>query len=388
VAAIEQRCLPALSWMGSKGVPFDIQAGLALAEKGDRDLHRIRAELDAAAPAVPGSINGLSLWNWDSPVQVKEVLHLLGFDLDSTADEALATVDHPLADLLRQHRAAAKLVSSYGRKLIDYVQPDRRIYPTWKQIGAASGRMSCADPNLQQLPRGEYRRCIKAPAGRVLVKADYSQIELRVAAKVSGDKALLEAYQHGEDLHTRTARTVLGIEEVTGHHRQLAKALNFGLLYGMGARGFRQYAKSQYGLNLTEQEAGSYRDAFFRAYPALAAWHRRVRSRRTKETRTLAGRRRLLDDKTPDTQRLNTPVQGTGADGLKLALSLLWERRDKVPGAFPILAVHDEIVVEASEEQAVDAAEWLKSAMVEAMAPKLDPVPVEVEVRTARTWGG
>jgi DNA polymerase-1 len=387
-ATIEQRCLPALAWMTSKGVPFDARAGLDLATKAEEDLKRVRAELDAAAPAIPGSLDGLLSWNWDSPAQVKEALHALGFDLDSTADEALATVDHPFANTLRQHRAAAKLVNSYGRKLLDYVQADGRIYPTWRQLGAASGRMSCCDPNLQQLPRGAYRHCIAAPAGRLLIKADYSQIELRIAAKVSGDKALLEAYQQGEDLHMLTARNVLGIQEVTAQHRQLAKALNFGLLYGMGAKGFRLYAKGQYGLNLTEQEAGKYRSAFFRSYPGLASWHRRVRSRQTKETRTLAGRRRLLDDRTPDTQRLNTPVQGTGADGLKLALALLWERRDKMPGAFPVLVVHDEIVVEVPEGQAGDVAELLKAAMVEAMAPMLDPVPVEVEVKTARTWGG
>jgi DNA polymerase-1 len=102
----------------------------------------------------------------------------------------------------------------------------------------------------------------------------------------------------------------------------------------------------------------------------------------------LAGRRRLLDDKTPDTHRLNTPVQGTGADGLKLALALLWQRRDKVPGAFPVLAVHDEILVEADAGQAGAVASWLKAAMMDAMAPLIDPVPVEVEVRIAQTWGG
>jgi DNA polymerase-1 len=199
--------------------------------------------------------------------------------------------------------------------------------------------------------------------------------------------ALLEAYQRGDDLHTRTARNVLGIEDVTKQDRQLAKALNFGLLYGMGARGFRQYARGQYGLDLSEGEARRYRDAFFKSYPGLAAWHRRVRSEKATQTRTLAGRRRLLDDKTPDTHRLNTPVQGTGADGLKLALALLWERRDQVPGTFPVLAVHDEIVVEADAGRADAAAGWLKAAMVEAMTPLIAPVPVEVEVKGGPTWG-
>jgi DNA polymerase-1 len=388
VAKIEQRCFPALIWMGSKGVAFDMETCQSLARKSESDLQGLHIELDKKAPSAPGSFDGMSSWNWDSPAQVKEAFGLLGFNVESTDDEALAGIDHPLAELLRKYRATSKLVTSYGRKLLEYITPDGRIYPTWRQLGAASsGRMSCSQPNLQQLPRGAYRRCIVAPPGRVLIKADYSQIELRIAAKISGDKALFDAYTQGEDLHARTARNVLRIDEVTKKHRQLAKALNFGLLYGMGAKGFRRYAKSEYRLNLTEQEAIGYRDAFFRSYPGLAAWHRRVRSRRAPETRTLAGRRRILDDKTPDTHRMNTPVQGTGADGLKVALALLWERRDQIPGAFPVLAVHDEIVVEADEGETNKAAVWLKDAMIDAMTPFIEPVPVEVEIKRGCTWG-
>jgi DNA polymerase-1 len=189
---------------------------------------------------------------------------------------------------------------------------------------------------------------------------------------------------------------------VTKQDRQLAKAINFGLLYGMGAKGFQAYAKAQYGLELTEAQAKDYREAFFRAYPGLAAWHRRVRAGKGPETRTLAGRRRLIPSADPgkpaeerrrfeaamDRERLNTPVQGTGADGLKLALALLGERRGQMPGAFPVLAVHDEIVVEADAEQAEAAAAWVKAAMVDAMAPLIDPVLVEVEVKVGATWGG
>jgi DNA polymerase-1 len=240
---------------------------------------------------------------------------------------------------------------------------------------------------MQQLPRGDYRRCIVAPPGRVLVKADYSQIEMRIAAKISGDHLLLDAYQRGDDLHTSTARQVLGIVEVTKEQRQLAKALNFGLLYGMSAKGFRKYANSQYGLTLTDVEARRYRDAFFRSWTGLATWHRRVRSQQTTETRTLAGRRRLLDDKALDTHRLNTPVQGTGADGLKLALALISERRHELPSAFPVLAVHDEIVIEADEDQADAAASWLKAAMIDAMTPLIEPVPVVVDVKIGQSWG-
>jgi DNA polymerase-1 len=261
-----------------------------------------------------------------------------------------------------------------------------RIHAGWQQIGAESGRMGCNTPNLQNLPRDKrYRRCFVAPPGRVLVKADYFQIELRIAAKISKDEAMLSAYHDRVDLHTLTARRVLDLTEVTPEQRQLAKAINFGLLYGMGARGFREYAKGQYGLDLTEEEAGRYRDAFFVAYPGLRRWHRSIPNHPI-STRTLAGRRRLNTQ--VFTQKLNTPVQGTGADGLKLALALLWRRRDEVPGALPVLVVHDEIVVECDERQSEATSRWLKGAMVDGMAPLIDPVPVEVDVTVARTWAG
>jgi DNA polymerase-1 len=222
----------------------------------------------------------------------------------------------------------------------------------------------------------------------VLVKADYSQIELRIAAKVSGDAVLLDAYRRRDDLHTRTARSVLGTETPTAAERQIAKSLNFGLLYGMSARGLQVYARSQFGVALTESQATTYRNAFFQTYPGLAAWHKKTRKAHARETRTLAGRRRRFRIDEPDTYRLNSPVQGTGADGLKLALALLWERRAACPSAFPILAVHDEIVLECAESDSRTAADWLRTAMLYAMTPLIAPVPVEVEVKVGKTWAG
>ena len=196
---------------------------------------------------------------------------------------------------------------------------------------------------------------------------------------------MLEAYRTGADLHTLTAQRVLGIATVTKEQRKLAKALNFGLLYGMGVNGFRAYAKANYGLDLTEEEAIRYREAFFTTYPGLRRWHRSL-SRDAIDTRTLTGRRRR--GVTRFTEKLNTPVQGTGADGLKLALALLWERRQEMPGVFPVMAVHDEVVLEADADRAGAAAEWLRKVMVDAMAPLIAPVPVEVEVTVGRTWAG
>jgi DNA polymerase-1 len=389
VAQIEARCLPAMVCLARSGTPFDRDAWTALAQEAGREVEDLARQLDEAAPPRDGYLPKEGAWNWGSPQQVQEVFRLLGVELQSTDDDALARVEHPLADLLRRHRAAGKRASTYGLDWLAHVAPDGRVYAQWRQLGADSGRMSCSGPNLQNLPRGAaYRKCFRAPAGRALVKADYSQIELRIAAKVSGDKAMLEAYGRGDDLHALTARRVLGIEDVSKEHRQLAKALNFGLLYGMGARGFRVYAKSQYGLDLTEEQARGYRQAFFDAYPGVAAWHRRVKRLHAPQTRTLAGRRRLLGPKDFDTLRLNSPVQGTGADGLKLALGLLWERRHQCPGAFPVLVVHDEIVVECDAGRAEAASAWLKQAMIDGMAPLIDPVPCEVEVKVAQTWGG
>jgi DNA polymerase-1 len=202
---------------------------------------------------------------------------------------------------------------------------------------------------------------------------------------VSGDRALIAAYDRGEDLHTLTAKNVLGIAGVTKEHRQLAKAINFGLLYGMGARAFRVYAKTSYGVELTEDQAAGYRAAFFRAYPGLRRWHRSIGAR-PRDTRTLAKRRVLNVERF--TEKLNLPVQGTGADGLKLALALLWDRHNERPTAVPVLAVHDEIVVECPEADADAVKGWLRAAMVDAMAPLVAPVPVEVEVQAGRTWGG
>ncbi len=389
VAQIEHQALPAFVWLASQGVLVDRGRWLALAEEAEQEASRVRRRLDAEAPARPGTFAGFDPWNWDSPQQVKEALALLGCAVEGTDDDTLAGLDLPFAALLREYRSLGKRTGTYGRAWLDAVAGDGRVYAGWRQLGSVAGRTSCQDPNLQQVPRDpRYRACFTAPPGRVLVKADHSQIQLRIAAKIANEKAMLDAYARGDDLHTLTAQRVLGKQDVTKADRQLAKAVNFGLLFGLGARGFRLYARSNYGLTLTEQEAARYRQAFFDAYPGLAAWHRRAGQKSVKETRTLAGCRRLLDEKTPYTHRLNTPVQGTEADGLKAALALLWERRQECPGAVPVLAVHDEVVVECDQGQAEAAAAWLRRAMLDGMRPLADPVPVEVEVKVGKTWGG
>jgi DNA polymerase I len=296
---------------------------------------------------------------------------------------------------LRNYRKASKLASTYGAGWLENGNhDDGRIYASWRQLRAATGRMACDHPNLQNIPRsGPLRSYIRAPEGRIFVVADYSQIELRIAAKISGDKEMLYAYAEGRDLHMLTAQSLIGREEVSGDDRKLAKAVNFGLLYGMGAKGLRIYALRSYGVELSLEEAVLYRRRFFETYPGLKRWHdceRRTWQRGATETRTLTGRRCTNVERLTD--RLNAPVQGTGADGLKLALALLWERRGECPSAVPVLVCHDEVVIECDAEQAADVETWLKKVMIEGMDVVLNvteevDVPVEVEGRIARSWG-
>jgi DNA polymerase-1 len=393
VAEIEHRALPAVVWMSSGGVSIDADGWREHARKTQADAARLQDELNALAPKHPDS----KAWNFGSHQQVQKAAKLLGVDLPNTRDETLAlhAREHEFVATLREYRRASKLASTYGAGWLESgYHHDGRIYASWRQLRAATGRMACDHPNLQNIPRsGSLRSYIRAPEGRVLVIADYSQIELRIAAKISGDEEILSAYTEGWDLHTLTARSLISREEVTQDDRKLAKAVNFGLLYGMGAKGLRSYALRSYGVELSLEEAALYRRRFFQTYPGLKSWHddeRRAWQRGGTETRTLTGRRRM--DVQRLTDRLNAPVQGTAADGLKLALALLWERRTECPGAEPIIACHDEVVVECDEDRGEEAKRWLEKAMIEGMEAVLHSMdevdaPVEVEARIARSWG-
>ena len=379
---LETGCLPQVIEMGYAGVPIDTEVWLRLNETNLEESKCIEESLNRF------TMNGEAPWNWNSPQQVKSAFEAMGMSLSKTDDDTLAKCDHPLAATLRRYRRVKKLLSAYGSDWLDRMV-EGRIHPNWKQLEARTGRMACSDPNIQQLPKDRYRAAIAPGAGKVLIKADYSQIELRVLAEVTQDLKLLEAYQQGLDLHEQTAREVLQVEEVTAEDRQLAKALNFGLAFGMGAKSFAQYAKSGYGVDLTDAEAREHRAKFLRTYSGVKRWQDRSTSATAKlstETRTLSGRRRLVPPGEGHTERLNTPIQGTAADGLKAALGLLWQRRDQMPEARVIIACHDEIVVEAPAEQAEAAKVWLVNAMVEGMALYVKSVPVVVEATVGPSW--
>jgi DNA polymerase-1 len=381
---LEHRCLPAIVRLASAGVGFDDKRWLKLAAEAEREAARHKRTLDRLSPGV----------NWNSPKQITEALAKFGHKVQSTAAATLSRLKKsPLVTALLAYRHASKYAGTYGREFVDkHVAPDGRIYPGWVQVGSITGRNSCKEPNLQNIPRDpRYRSCFVPPAGHVFIKADYSQIELRFAAKIAGDERMIQAFQNGQDLHALTALQITGKSEVSKEDRQLAKVLNFGLCYGMGAERLRGYARDQYGVSMTLDEAESYRTAFFNTYPGLRAWHRRASGPRRMylrspvvETRTLSGRRVKNVDRFTD--RLAFPVQGSAADGLKRTLALMWERRHECPTATPVMVVHDEVVIEAPKRDADQVVAWLKKCARDGMAPLLDPVPAVIDVSVLKSW--
>ncbi len=391
VVELEMRCGVPVARMASSGVGFDADAWLALADSATERQAALASEMDVLVPN-PDCLPGLNSWNWNSNAgDVLAAFAAVGITLADTKEETLAGIDHPLARLLLDYREAAKRAHTYGRQWArEHVTGDR-VFATWNLCQAKTGRMSCKGPNLQQIPRDPaYRRCFVAKPEQVLVKCDFSQIELRIAAKVTGDQRMLDAYQKGEDLHTLTAARFLGVGvgKVTKEARQMAKPVNFGAIYGLGPRSLRLKARADYGKEMTEEEARKFLDAFFKEYPGVRAWHNRIKCDKATEVRTLGGRRIAVDADQFYGAKANYVIQGTGGDGLKRALGLLWERREECPNAEVVLAVHDEVVLEVPGGDAEIAQAWVQRCMIEALAPLLDPVPVEVEAKVGRTWAG
>ena len=239
------------------------------------------------------------------------------------------------------------------------------------------------------MPRSTvFRRCFVAPPGSQLVIADYSQIELRVVAELSGDPRMLAAYQAGEDLHARTAALLLdkALDQVTRAERQAAKVVNFGLIYAMGAEGLRASARESYGVPLTADEARTFRQRFFAAYAGVAQWQAQIRAAMPlTESRTLSGRRRQWTEPPRLAALYNTPVQGGAADIIKYALGGLPQALQGT-GAVLVGTIHDEILVEASTERAAEVAQILKATMEQDGQVYLARVPVIADVRIASSW--
>ena len=351
------------------------------------------AEKDAKAAELRQKLSAPDL-NINSTVQLQAALKSVGVEVADTGAETLkASGDNCYVPLILEYKEA-KSQAQQTATILESIASDGRIHGRFEPLGTVTGRFSSKEPNLQNIGRGAQRECFIAPMGRKLVVADYSQIELRAVAAVAGEPKMIEAYQHGEDLHRGTAAAVLGkpVEDVTKADRQLAKAVNFGLLYGQYPAGLVRYAASSYGVSLTEEKAKEIRAKFFRTYGALQRWHSRSWQQAqtdVSESRTKLGRRRLIPQEASKWNRftalVNTPIQGSCADGMKKALVELSAKLP--PSARIISTVHDEIIVEAPESDAADICGIVKTEMVAAMSDLFPEVPIEVEAHVCANWG-
>jgi len=383
-ARLEFEAVLAIAWLTAAGVPFDSERWADLSDTAMLQ----KLELEEAIRHVAGHAINLN-----SAKQVLSLLHAVGIKVDGTGEDVLHAVadQHDVVRLLLEYRAAAKKVGTYGIEFLKHVNPGTgRIHAHYRQIGAATGRMSCSQPNLQQIPRDEqYRRCFQAPTGTRLVRADLSLVELCVAADLSGDDHMIAALDAGEDLHAITAAAIFetSVTAVTPEARAFGKAVNFGTLYGQGRRGLIEQAR-QRGLHWTEAEAAAVQRRFTRAWPQLSAWQHHLLYDCNTIVRTRSGRIRRLGPEGRRTQAVNTPVQGTAADGFKAALGELWRTRSRFPSAVPVLAVHDELVMQCDAQDAAGVGVWVVECLQQGMARFVPGLTVRVEVSISGSWAG
>jgi len=398
VARIEFECVLPIAAMELAGMALDADCwrGLVVNLERAHDVlsDQLKRELAAGIPQLtlfgePPNIN------LDSPTQVTDALAHMGIKVEGTRSWQLQPLskDHPAIEKLLEYRSVQKLLSSYGLALLEHINPvTGRIHADFRQMGATGGRMSCSDPNLQQVPNTpEYRSCFRAPAGRKLVIADYSQIELRILADWSQDTALVKALLSGEDLHCVTASQMFGIslEEVSKDQRAAAKQLNYGIMYGLGAQGLG----ARIGCSLEEAE-GLLRK-YFEAYSGVAAFLRDAADRAVgdRESRTRSGRLIYFSFDANDrsqvgaTQRLgkNAPIQGSSADIIKRALTLLYDALKPIDAKI-VNCIHDEIVVEVAEAYADECAAILDREMIAAAREFIRSVPVTVDIAIGEAW--
>lgn len=394
-ARMEFSCVYAVAEMEYTGIHLDTSKWSALTKKTEMERD---AAMQALYPYIGYPIYQVGLFgdkvtegvNPDSNKQMLEILNQNGIDVENTSKHSLHPyIDEPVVSALLKYRHAAKALSTFLYSMPHQINKKTgRLHPHYAQIGASSGRMSCGGPNIQQIPRGrEFRDCFNAPNGRLMIIADYSQIELRVIAEISGDERMIDAYRHGMDLHSLTASLVSQrpIFEITKSERQAAKAVNFGLVFGMGAAGLKTYADETYGVNMSMEQAQLFRNRFFDAYKGIDAWHQSIKRTKPKESRTLSGRKHIYGDSAGLAGRYNTPVQGSAADIVKNALGILYNNL-KDTSASICAAVHDEIIIECSENDAIHIAEILKDSMETAGRAYVKRVPVVVDVSMGNSW--
>jgi DNA polymerase I len=397
---IEQPLVPVLLRMEHYGVLIDRD----MLRKQSRELAETMARLEAAAHKEAGQP-----FNLDSPKQLQHILYdkmqipvarKTATGQPSTAEDVLEELagEHALPRLILEYRGVAKLRSTYTEKLPEQIDADTgRVHTSYHQAVAATGRLSSSDPNLQNIPirtpeGRRIRQAFIAPAGTVLLAADYSQIELRIMAHLSGDVGLLAAFAEDRDIHQATAAEVFAVplREVSADQRRSAKAINFGLIYGMSAFGLAR----QLGIGRTQ--AQQYVDLYFARYPGVKKYmdETREQARSRGYVETVSGRRLYLPEiasrnrnlqQYAERSAINAPMQGTAADIIKRAMIDVdaWCQAGKLTKARLIMQVHDELVLEVNTSAVQEVSHEVRTRMAAAASLR---VPLKVDIGTGSNW--
>ena len=427
IAELEFRALPSVIELELTGLPLDTQACREMMEtkkaKAQELLQKLQAEAkEAGFEARPKKGKRYTpILNPESPHDVLDFLQSQGYNISSTGEGALKEITQAgcswAGDLL-QYRRISKQAKDFLEKYLLMLSPiDNRLHGQYKQLFTRAGRFSSENPNIQQIPkRGEgqaIRKLFRAPPGKKLIKADLSGIELRIMACLSQDKTMIEAFQAGQDLHKLTASKTSGlpIDQITKAQRQGAKAVNFLLIYGGQPELLQRRAKETYGVEMSLEDAKEAHRKFFQNYPGIEAFHQQQRALKKRpkthflhnhergfytcqwvQTKTLSGRKRIWGQREDGytlasiNQLYNSPSQGTGADLIK---AIMGEVYSSIPEEVKMIAsVHDELVLEAPEEQAQEVATQLLDIMRRVGSDLLSPVPVDAEVEVLDSWGG
>ena len=397
---IELPLIPVLANMEQAGIKLD----KAFLKKLDQNLSKKIKDVEQKVYKLTGQE-----FNIASPIQLKKILFAqLNIDtkglkkiktgISTAAGELEKLKDrHPIIPLISEFREYSKLQNTYTQTLAGQADQNNRIHTSFNQTIAATGRLSSSEPNLQNIPirtelGREIRKAFVAEPGYSLISADYSQIELRVIASLANDPKMIASFKKDEDIHRRTAAEInkVDINEVTRDQRYAAKEVNFGVIYGLGSVGLAQRT------GITRAEAKEFIEQYFNLYPKVKDWLDQTKKLAAKNgyVETLLGRRRYLPEIHSGVQMIkaaaermavNAPIQGTGADLLKLAMIKINDELPKIsPKSRILLTVHDEVVLEVPDSEIDKVSAFVKTIMENIYTLK---VPIKTEIHVAKNWG-
>ncbi|EDL47112.1 POM1, putative [Plasmodium vivax] len=385
---IENKCILPICDMELNGITVDLES---LSKSTNEILSELNEETSKLkAELKDEEINVNSQQQVLKALQNKNVRDVSNKLIENTSDSNLKNfLNHREVVLLRNYRRLYKLYSAFYLKLPQHInKKTNKIHTTFNQLKTFSGRFSSEKPNLQQIPRQKNIREIFIPQkDNIFIIADFRQIELKIAAEITNDDIMLKAYNNNIDLHTLTASIITkkAIADVNKEDRHIAKAINFGLIYGMNYVNLKNYANTYYNLNMNLDQCLYFYNSFFEHYKGIYRWHNQIKQMRALEYSTLSNRK-VIFPYFSFTKALNYPVQGTCADILKLSLVELYKNLRPINGKI-ILCVHDEIIIEVDKKYQEDALKILVESMENSASFFLKKVKCEVSVKIAQNWG-